>query len=298
MSATLLAGKPAAEALLASLKADIKKLNPKLVVVQVGEDPASSSYIKQKIKSCEAVGMRSEHMHLSAKTTLKELMAIIGEPNAAFQAAHAGRRPALNDDPDVTGFIVQLPLPKQLEKHVPAIIKAIDPMKDVDGFGAYNLGKTFLSLEFEHLPPATPAGVIELLKFYKIEIEGKNAVILGRSNIVGKPLAVMLLNRNATVTVCHSHTENLASFAKNADLLFCAVGLAKMVTADMVKKGAVVIDIGVSRVAGKLQGDVDFEAVKEVASAITPVPGGVGPMTVASLIRNCVTAKKRQMEAE
>jgi len=282
MSAALLLGKPAADALLHSLKADIKKLDPKLVVVQVGEDPASASYIKKKIESCAAVGMRSEHKHLPEKTTLEELMATVN---------------VLNKDPDVTGFIVQLPLPKHLESHVPDVIKAIDPMKDVDGFGAYNLGKMFLSPEFEHLPPATPAGVIELLKYYKIEIAGKNAVVLGRSNIVGKPLAVMLLNRGATVSVCHSQTKDIASYTKNADLLFSAVGKAKLVTNDMVKPRAVVIDIGVNRVDGKLAGDVDFDAVSEVASAITPVPGGVGPMTVASLIRNCVTAKKRQLEA-
>jgi len=283
MSATLLAGRPAADAWLATLKGDIKTLNPKLVVVQVGEDPASSSYIKQKIKSCTDVGLRNEHKHLPEKTTMKELMALIEK---------------LNRDADVTGFIVQLPLPKQFEKHTPQIIRAIDPMKDVDGFGAYNLGKMFLSTEFEHLPPATPAGVIELLNFYKIEVAGKNAVVLGRSNIVGKPLAVMLLNRNATVTVCHSHTQDIASYTKTADLLFSATGIPNMVTVDMVKKGAVVIDIGVSKIDGKLQGDVDFNAVREVASAITPVPGGVGPMTVASLIRNCVVAKKRQLEAE
>jgi methylenetetrahydrofolate dehydrogenase (NADP+)/methenyltetrahydrofolate cyclohydrolase len=280
MSATILFGQPAAEALLESVKADVKKLDPKLVVVQVGEDPASASYIKQKLKSCEAVGMRSKHKHLNEKTTLKELMKVVDD---------------LNTDSDVTGFIVQLPLPKHLNAHVPEVIRAIDPKKDVDGFGAYNLGKMFLSVEFEHLPPATPAGVIEMLKFYKIDIEGKHAVVVGRSNIVGKPLAVMLLNRGATVTVCHSKTKNLAEITKQADILCAAVGSAKMITADMVKKGCVVIDIGVSRSDAGLSGDVDFEAVKEVASAITPVPKGVGPMTVASLIRNCVTAKKRQL---
>jgi methylenetetrahydrofolate dehydrogenase (NADP+) / methenyltetrahydrofolate cyclohydrolase len=283
MSHTLLVGKPAADALLASLKDDIKKLDPKLVAVQVGNDPASSSYIKKKIESCSAVGMRSEHMHLSEKTTLKELRTTIKE---------------LNTDTDVTGFIVQLPLPKHLESHVPEVIRAIDPKKDVDGFGAYNLGKMFLSPEFEHLPPATPAGVLELLKYYDIDVAGKNAVVLGRSNIVGKPLAIMLTNRGATVTICHSKTNDLAYYTSHADLLFSAVGKAKLVTKEMIQPGAVVVDIGVSRVDGKLTGDVDFDAVKEVASAITPVPGGVGPMTVASLIRNCVTAKKRQLKAE
>lgn len=282
MFALLLSGRPVADALLESLKADVKKLNPKLVIVQIGNDPASASYIKQKLKSCEAVGLRNEHRYLNDKTTMKELMKTIDE---------------LNADPDVTGFIVQLPLPGDLQKNVPQIIRAIDPKKDVDGFTAYNIGKMFLSTDFEHLPPATPAGVIELLNFYKIPIEGKHTVIVGHSNLVGKPLAVMLLNRLATITVCHIKTKDLASHTRQADILCTAVGKANLITKDMVKPGAVVIDIGVSRVGNKLCGDVDFDAVKEIASAITPVPGGVGPMTVASLIKNCVTAKKRQAQA-
>ena len=280
MSSTLLSGRPVADALLESLKIDVKKLNPKLVVVQVGNDPASASYIRQKLKSCETVGLRHEHKHLDESINLSDLLSVID---------------SLNKDPDVTGFIVQLPLPEKLQKSVPEIIRAIDPSKDIDGFGAYNIGKMFLSKEFEHLPPATPSGVMEMLAFYNIPIEGKHAVVIGRSNIVGKPLAVMLLNRGATVTVCHSKTKDLSSITKQADILCAAVGSAKMVTKDMVKPGAAVIDIGVSRVEGQLCGDVDFATVSEVASAITPVPGGVGPLTVASLIRNCVTAKKRQM---
>ena len=280
MSATLLDGRKAASDLLASLKPVVKKLNPKLVVVQVGDDPASGSYIRQKLKSCEEVGMRHEHRHLPAETTREELLRVVRE---------------LNTDSDVTGFIVQLPLPKHLEKSVPQIIREIEPKKDIDGFGAYNLGKIFLSTEFEHLPPATPSGIIALLEYYKISVAGKHVVILGRSNTVGKPLAVMLLNRDATVTVCHSQTKNLAEITKQADILIAAVGRAKLVKADMVKKGAVVIDVGVSRTEAGLTGDVDFEGVKEVASVITPVPGGVGPMTVMSLIRNCVRAKERQM---
>ncbi len=283
MYAVLLSGRPVADALLESLKSDIKKLDPKLVVVQVGDDPASASYIRQKLKSCEAVGLRHEHKHLSEKTSLKELMNVIDQ---------------LNTDIDVTGFIVQLPLPKHLQAHVPDVIRAIDPKKDIDGFGAYNLGKMFLSVEFEHLPPATPSGVIELLKYYKLPIEGKHAVIVGRSNIVGKPLAIMLLNRGATVTICHSKTKNLSEITSQADIFVAAVGSPKMITKDMVKGGAVVIDIGVSRVEGKLYGDIDFDAVSEIASAITPVPGGVGPLTVASLIRNCVTAKRRQISKD
>lgn len=282
MSALLLAGRPVADAILERLKPEVKALNPKLVVVQVGDDPASASYINQKLKSCEAVGMHHEHRHLPDATTLKELMSLIDD---------------LNIDADVTGFIVQLPLPKHLSAHVPDVIKAIDPKKDIDGFGAYNLGKMFLSTEFEHLPPATPSGVIEMLNYYKIAIEGKHVVVVGRSNIVGKPLAIMMLNRGATVTICHSKTKNLAEITRQADILCSAIGKPAMITKEMVKEGAVVVDIGVSRVDGKLMGDVDFEEVKYRASAITPVPGGVGPLTVASLIRNCVTAKKRQQNS-
>ncbi|OGJ57666.1 bifunctional 5,10-methylene-tetrahydrofolate dehydrogenase/5,10-methylene-tetrahydrofolate cyclohydrolase [Candidatus Peribacteria bacterium RIFCSPHIGHO2_01_FULL_55_13] len=281
MSALLLSGRDAAAKILGELKPKITKIDPKLVVVQVGDDPGSASYIKQKIKSCGEVGMRSEHRHLKADTTLSELLKTVAE---------------LNSDTDVTGFIVQLPLPDHLQDHVPEVIRAIDPKKDVDGFGAYNLGKVFLSKEFEHLPPATPAGIIMLLEHYKISVAGKHAVIVGRSNIVGKPLSVMLLNRDATVTVCHSKTKDLPAITKQADILIAAVGKPKMITADMVKKGAVVIDVGTSRVDGKLTGDVDFDAVSTIASAITPVPGGVGPMTVCSLIRNCVRAKERQTE--
>jgi len=283
MSALILLGKPVAEKMLQDLKKDVKELDPKLVVVQVGDDPSSDSYIRQKLKSCEAVDMRNEHRHLDKKTTLKQLLSVIDE---------------LNKDPDVTGFIVQVPLPGDLNDHVPEITRAINPKKDVDGFGAYNLGKMFLSKEFEHLPPATPAGIFEMLKYYEIDVAGKHSVVIGRSNIVGKPLAVMLINRGATVTVCHSRTDDLAFYTTQADLLFTAVGKPKLITKEMVKPGAVVVDIGVSRTDKGLKGDVDFENVKEVASAITPVPGGVGPLTVASLIRNCVTAKKRQISVD
>jgi methylenetetrahydrofolate dehydrogenase (NADP+)/methenyltetrahydrofolate cyclohydrolase len=280
MTAQLLSGRDASAALLETLKEQVQKLDPKLVVVQVGNDPASQSYIKQKMKSCEKVGMRSEHKHLPEETSLDNLL----------QEVHA-----LNADADVTGFIVQLPLPAHLQPHVPEVIRAIHPSKDVDGFGAYNLGKLLLSREFEHLPPATPAGIIALLEHYNIDPAGKNAVVVGRSNIVGKPLALMLLNRDATVSICHSKTPDLAALTRQADLLIAAVGRPKMITADMVKEGAVVIDVGINRTEDGLVGDVDFAAVEEKASAITPVPGGVGPMTVAGLIRNCVRAKERQL---
>ena len=274
MSAQILSGKEVAASVLEALKPEVKKLDPKLTIIQVGDNPASESYIKQKIKSCDAVGMRHEHKHLPENTSLKELMALIDE---------------LNSDPDVTGFIIQLPLPGKLNDSVPQIIRKIDPAKDVDGFCAYNLGKMFLSTEFEHLPPATPAGVITLLEYYKIPVEGKHVVVVGHGN-VGKPLAVMLLNRNATVTVCHKHTKGLATHTRQADILCSAVGRAKLITKDMVKPGAVVIDIGISRDEEGLKGDVDFEAVKEIASAITPVPGGVGPMTIAMLMENTLKA--------
>ncbi len=281
MTATLLQGKEAAAALLDSLIPLVQELDPKLVIIQVGENSASSSYIKQKFKSCEAVGMRSEHRHLPADSSLEDLMKEIER---------------LNADVDVAGFMVQLPLPAHLEEHVPLIIRAINPRKDADGFHAYNLGKMLLSKEFEHLPPATPSGIITLLEYYNIPVTSKHVVIVGRSNIVGKPLAIMLLNRDATVTVCHSKTKNLAAMTRQADILIVAVGKPQMITADMVQPGAVVIDVGMSKADECLVGDVDFEAVKTVASAITPVPGGVGPMTVASLIKNCVYAKKRQMQ--
>ena len=282
MSFTLLDGRKAADALLASLKPKVQELDPKLVVIQVGDDPASASYITQKLKSCEKIGMRSEHKHLPATTDLPTLMALVDD---------------LNADADVTGFLIQLPLPEHLQKHVPQIIRQIDPKKDVDGFCAYNLGKMFLSTEFEHLPPATPSGVIALLDYYHIQIEGKDAVVVGHSNTVGKPLSIMLLNRNATVTTCHIYTKNLARHTREADILAVAVGKPGLITADMVKEGAVVVDIGITRTKDGLRGDTDFEALKKKVSAISPVPGGVGPMTVASLLRNCVRAKERQLEA-
>jgi methylenetetrahydrofolate dehydrogenase (NADP+)/methenyltetrahydrofolate cyclohydrolase len=280
MPAKLLTGKEVSDAMLAALKPKVKELDPKLVVVQVGDDPASDSYIRQKLKSCDTVGMRHEHKHLSVATSKEELFALIKE---------------LNSDPDVTGFIVQLPLPKHLQEYVPDVIRSIDPRKDVDGFGPVNIGETFLGEGFSSLPPATPSGVMAMLDFYEIDVAGKHAVVVGRSNIVGKPLAIMLLNRGATVSIAHRGTKDLATLTRQADILCTAVGKANLITKDMVKPGAVVIDIGVTRTEAGLRGDVDFEGVKDVVSAITPVPKGVGPMTVASLIRNCVLAKERQM---
>jgi methylenetetrahydrofolate dehydrogenase (NADP+)/methenyltetrahydrofolate cyclohydrolase len=281
MPARLLSGNELAQKILLSLSADVKKLDPKLVIIQVGTNPASDSYIKKKLEACEMIGMRHELMQFPDDTSFKELVKTIHQ---------------LNDDADVSGYIIQLPLPGVLQENEPQLFREIDPYKDIDGFTAYNLGKMFISTAFEHLPPATPAGIIALLEHAGIEIEGKCAVIVGHSNIVGKPLGTMLLNRNATVINCHKFTENLSQYTKQADILISAVGKPHLITAEMVKKGAVVIDVGMNRVDDKLVGDVAFDEVSEVASAITPVPGGVGPMTVATLLKNCVKAKERQLE--
>lgn len=281
MPPRLLTGREPADTLLQSLQSKIRSLDPKLVIVQVGEIPESDAYIQAKLRSCQRVGLRSDHRRFPAAVTRDDLINVLQ---------------TLNADRDVTGYLLQLPLPETLWRDFPLITRAMDPAKDVDGMTAYNLGKLFLSRDFEHLPPATPAGVLTLLDHYDITVEGKQAVIVGRSTLVGKPLSVMLLHRNATVTVCHSHTADLALHAKRADILLCAVGKPGLITASMIKEGAVVIDIGLTRTDEGFVGDVDFEAVKNIASAITPVPGGVGPMTVASLIRNVVTAKERQLE--
>lgn len=281
MPARILSGTDLANTMLEALKPRVKKLDPKMVIVQVGNDPASDSYIRRKLQSCEDVGMRHEHQHFPASVSFDELMKTIR---------------ALNTDDDVTGYIVQLPLPPMLQENEPLLFREIDPYKDIDGFTAYNLGKMFLSSDFEHLPPATPAGIIALLEHNNIEIEGKCAVVVGASNIVGKPLGTMLLNRNATLIQCHKFTDDLRWYTLQGDIIISAAGKADLITADMVKPGATVIDVGMNRVGDTLVGDVDFENVKEVAGAITPVPGGVGPMTVATLIKNCVRAKERQLE--
>ncbi len=281
MPPRLLSGKDLSEKILASLKPKVKKLDPRLVIVQVGDEPASTTYIRKKKEACESIGMRCDLMKLKASTSFKVLIKTIR---------------ALNDDADVTGYIIQLPLPGALHENEPQLFREIDPYKDVDGFTAYNLGKMFISSEFEHLPPATPAGIIELLSDAGIKIEGKCAVVVGQSNIVGKPIATMLLNRNATVIQCHKFTENLAQYTKQADILIVAVGKPNLITSEMVKKGVVVIDVGINTVKGKIVGDVDYDEVSKFAGAITPVPGGVGPLTVACLLRNCVRAKERQID--
>ncbi len=241
-----------------------------LAVIQVGDDPASSVYVNNKKKACEYIGIDSESYHLPEETTEKELLELIDE---------------LNRKPEVNGILVQLPLPKQIDEN--KILLAISPEKDVDGFHPVNVGN--LSIGRPGFVSCTPAGVIQLLKRSGIEIEGKECVVLGRSNIVGKPMAMLLLRENGTVTVCHSRTKDLKEITKRADILVAAIGKPKFIDADYVKEGAVVIDVGIHRNEnGKLCGDVDFESVAPHCAAITPVPGGVGPMTIAMLMNNCV----------
>lgn len=274
----ILDGKKVSDELLESLKTKVKDLKPKLVVISVGEDPASKVYIRQKRLACEKVGIEYAEMIFSTEITQKELIEQIE---------------ALNQDDSVTGLIVQLPVPAHL--YVPEIIKAINPKKDVDGFHAYNLGKMFLSPEFEDLPPATPAGIIRMLDYYQIDVQGMEVVVVGHSNIVGKPISTMLLNRNATVTTCHIFTKDLKAHTKRADLIVVAVGKPNLITAEMVKDGVIIVDVGINRLTnGTLAGDVDFAGVSQKAAYLSPVPGGVGPMTVASLIANVVKAAERK----
>lgn len=238
-----------------------------LAIVSVGDDPASKVYVRNKIKACEKAGVTVEHLALNNDYPEKLLVRVIK---------------GLNTDTSIDGILVQLPLPPHIDSK--RILNLIDPNKDVDGFHPYNIGK--LAVDDRHMIPCTPKGIMWLLTTYGIPVSGKHCVIVGRSNIVGKPLAMLMLNDNATVTVCHSHTRKLADLTRQADILVAAVGKPHFITADMVKPGAVVIDVGINRVDGKLVGDVDFDAVSEVASYITPVPGGVGQMTVAALIDN------------
>ncbi len=280
----LLDGKLVAQELYTKLLGDVqalkaKDIQPKLVIILVGDDPASQSYIRSKTKASEKLGIESELItYKPEEIDTPRLIAKINE---------------LNNDDSVNGILVQLPLPDHI--YEPEIIKTISPVKDVDGFTAYNIGKMFLSTDFEELAPCTPLGIIRMLEHYNIDVAGKEAVVVGRSNIVGKPAGVMLLNRGATVTVCHSKTKDLKFHTSRADILVVAVGKSKLITADMVKEGAVVIDVGMNRnEAGKLEGDVDFENVKNKASYITPVPGGCGLMTVACLMENVVKATIKQ----
>ena len=265
----------------AKIKEDIRKeteelkakgINPGLAVIIVGDDPASRVYVNNKKKACEACGFYSEEHALPAETTEEELLKLID---------------SLNNRKDINGILVQLPLPKGIDSE--KVLLAIRPEKDVDAFHPVNVGKIMIG-NFDFLP-CTPAGVMELIHLTDIDVAGKECVVIGRSNIVGKPQAMLLLHENATVTICHSRTKDLKEVTKRADIIVAAVGKAKFVTADMVKEGAIVIDVGMNRDEnGKLCGDVDYESVEPVASAITPVPGGVGPMTIAMLMKNTIKA--------
>ena len=255
-------------------------ITPGLAVIIVGENPASQVYVRNKHKACTELGFYSEGVELPATTTREELLAEIQH---------------LNNDEKIHGILVQLPLPKDLQPYESEVLEAINPLKDVDGFHPVNVGR--LVTGQKALVPCTPHGCLRMLELAEIPVEGANAVIIGRSNIVGKPMLHLLLGKNATVTICHSRTKNLAEITRQADILVAAVGKAGFVTADMVKPGAAVIDVGINRIAPKkLVGDVDFEAVKEVAGAITPVPGGVGLLTIAMLMQNTVEAARLQME--
>ena len=279
--AKIIDGKAVSQFVKDEVKKEVSALGEKgvsvgLAVIIVGNDPASRTYVNNKKKACEATGIISEEYALPEDTTMDELLALIKE---------------LNAKKSINGILCHLPLPKHLDEK--AVIENIDPIKDVDAFHAVNTGHIMIG-DYSFLP-CTPAGIMEMLKYYNIEIEGKECVVIGRSNIVGKPMAMLLLQKNGTVTICHSRTKNLKEVTSRADILVAAVGIPYFVTADMVKDGAVVIDVGMDRnKEGKLCGDVDFAEVEKKASYITPVPGGVGPMTIATLIKNTVTAAKIQ----
>jgi methylenetetrahydrofolate dehydrogenase (NADP+)/methenyltetrahydrofolate cyclohydrolase len=280
MGAQIIDGKLVAQTVRAALTAEVMQLKargivPGLAAVLVGENPASVIYVRNKRKACAEVGIASVQRDLPATASQMELLNVIGE---------------LNDDPKINGILVQLPLPKGINPD--AITDAISPAKDVDGLHPYNTGR--LTRGDSLFVPCTPLGCMELLDHYKLPIEGRRAAIIGRSNLVGKPAALLLMHRNATITVCHSRTQGIDAICREADIIVVAMGKAKFLTANMVKPGAVVIDVGINRLAdGTLVGDVDYGPVAERAGWITPVPGGVGPMTIAMLLSNTVTSAKR-----
>lgn len=282
--ATIMDGKALSLKLKEQMKQRIAQLkqqgiNPKLVVVLVGDNSASQVYVRNKHKSCGEVGIESEVITMPEQTTQQELLEVVER---------------LNQDETVDGILVQLPLPEQIDEKT--VLRSILPEKDVDGFHPVNVG--LLSIGDECFAPATPSGIIAMFQEYGIDIAGKNCVIIGRSNIVGKPMAALLLKNHATVTICHSKTEDLASYTRRADVVIVATGHRHTLTADMVKEGAVVVDVGMNRnEQGKLCGDVDYEEVKEKASFITPVPGGVGPMTITELLENTIQAAQRHHRA-
>lgn len=257
-----------------------KGITPGLAVVLVGDNPASKVYVGSKKKACEYIGIKSFSYELPKEVQEKELLELIS---------------TLNNDPAVHGILVQLPLPKHIDEQ--KVLFAIDPKKDVDGFHPMSVGA--LTIGADGFVSCTPAGIIELLHRYNVPIEGKHCVVVGRSNIVGKPVSMLLLKENGTVTICHSRTKDLASITRQADILITAVGVAKLIKKDMIKQDAVVIDVGMNRLEdGTLCGDVDFEGCMDRASLITPVPGGVGPMTIAMLMNNCVISASSQLEGE
>ncbi|WP_243290198.1 bifunctional methylenetetrahydrofolate dehydrogenase/methenyltetrahydrofolate cyclohydrolase FolD [Bacillus sp. FJAT-47783] len=282
MTATIISGKELAFEKRQQLKAEVEKLKeqgvtPKLVIILVGDDPASLSYIKGKQKASEETGVAFHLEHLAEHTSQDELLQLIDRYNC---------------DEEVDGILVQLPLPNHIEEK--AVIERISPEKDVDGFHPINIGKMMIGQET--FLPCTPAGIVEMIKSANIEIAGKHVVVVGRSNIVGKPVGQLLLNEHATVTYCHSRTNDIKKYTSDADILIVAVGKANMITNEHIKEGAAVIDVGVNRLEnGKLAGDVDFEHAKSKASAITPVPGGVGPMTITMLVYNTVMSAKKRL---
>ena len=285
MTATILSGKVFATQFKEEAKKEILNIKqeygvtPGLAVIIVGENPASKVYVRNKHKACEEIGIYSEVIEMPETTTKEELIRKIDE---------------LNFRKEIHGILVQLPLPKAIAQHEEEILNEINPFKDVDGFHPINVGK--LVTGQEALIPCTPHGCLKMLEASNINIDGAHAVVIGRSNIVGKPMAHLLLSKNATVTICHSHTKNLKEICKSADIIVAAIGKPKFITADMIKPGATVIDVGINRIAPKkLVGDVDFENAVNVAGAITPVPGGVGPLTIAMLMQNTVTALKMQL---
>ena len=280
--AEIISGKIISQAVKDRIKSEtdeLKKLGtvPGLAVIIVGNDPASKVYVGSKERACNELGMYSEKYELPENTTESELLSLIEK---------------LNGNDRIHGILCQLPLPRHLDEK--AVINAIDPKKDVDAFHPQNVGRIMIG-DYDFLP-CTPAGIMEMLSFTGIETKGKHCVVIGRSNIVGKPMALLMLHADATVTICHSKTAGLKDICREADILIAAVGKPKFVTADMVKPGAVVIDVGMNRPeGGKLCGDVDFESVEPICSAITPVPGGVGPMTIAMLMQNTLTAAKKTL---
>lgn len=279
--AKIMDGKAVSASVKEEVKQEVAALREKgigvgLAVIIVGDNPASRTYVNNKKKACEAAGILSREYALPADTKMEELLALICE---------------LNQDREINGILCQLPLPAGLDEK--KVLETIAPEKDVDAFHAVNVGHIMIG--DHHFLPCTPAGIMEILKYYQIEVAGKECVVIGRSNIVGKPMAMLLLQQNGTVTICHSRTADLKAVTRRADILVAAVGKPYFVTADMVKEGAVVIDVGMNRnEQGRLCGDVDFDAVEKRASYITPVPGGVGPMTIATLLKNTVTAAKLQ----